>query len=121
GSGRLVTGIRERAVKLGLSLILAALVRPSMAAHARAGQASVARSTVGVGAQYDSTHVYVAPGDLDAFVKSFATTFGGQPSKRIVTNVLPVPSMTEFQYLWTPVGTLSVFAFRTPIPFPFGQ
>jgi hypothetical protein len=92
-----------------------------MAAHARAGQASVARSTVGVGAQYDSTHVYVAPGDLDAFVKSFATTFGGQPSKRIVTNVLPVPSMTEFQYLWTPVGTLSVFAFRTPIPFPFGQ
>lgn len=76
---------------------------------------------VGVGAQYDSTHVYVAPGYLDAFVKSFAATFGGQPSKRIVTNVLPVPSSTEFQYLWTPHGTLSVFAFQTPIPFPFGQ
>jgi predicted enzyme related to lactoylglutathione lyase len=76
---------------------------------------------VAVGAQYDSTHVYVALGDLDAFVNGFAATFGGQPSKRSVTNVLPVPSSTEFQYLWTPVGTLSVFAFETPIPFPFGE
>jgi predicted enzyme related to lactoylglutathione lyase len=58
---------------------------------------------------------------LDAFVNSFAATFGGQPSKRSVTNVLPVPSSTEFQYLWTPVGTLSIFAFQTPIPFPFGE
>ncbi len=77
--------------------------------------------SVAVGAQYDSTHVYVAPRDLDAFVNSFAATFGGQPSKRSVTNVLPVPSSTEFQYLWTPVGTLSIFAFQTPIPFPFGE
>lgn len=76
---------------------------------------------VAVGAQYDSTHVYVAPVDLDAFVNSVAAAFGGQPSKRSVTNVLPVPSSTEFQYLWTPVGTLSVFAFETPIPYPFGQ
>jgi predicted enzyme related to lactoylglutathione lyase len=74
-----------------------------------------------VGPQYDSTHVYVAPGDLDAFVSSFAATFGGQPSKKSITNALPVPSSTEFQYIWTPVGTLSVFAFETPIPFPFGQ
>ena len=71
--------------------------------------------------QYDSTHVYVAPGDLDAFVKSFIATFGGQTSKQSVTNVLPVPSSAEFQYLWTSVGTLSVFAFQTPIPFPFGE
>ena len=78
-------------------------------------------ASVAVGPQYDSTHVYVAPGDLDAFINSFVATFGGQPSKRSVTNVLPVPSSTEFQYLWTSVGTLSVFAFQTPIPFPFGQ
>ncbi|MGB8541973.1 MAG: hypothetical protein WCD49_10100 [Candidatus Acidiferrales bacterium] len=85
-------------------------------------QADLAQNaTVAVGAQYDSTHVYVAPGDLDSFVKSFVATFGGQPSKRTVTNVLPVPSSTEFQYIWTPVGTLSVFAFQTPIPYPFGQ
>ena len=76
---------------------------------------------VAVGAQYDSTHVYVAPSDMDAFVTSFAATFAGNPSKKLVTNVLPVPSSTEFQYLWTPVGTLSVFGFETPIPYPFGQ
>jgi hypothetical protein len=76
---------------------------------------------VAVGAQYDSTHVYVAPGDLDAFVKSVNATFGGQASKLALTNVLPVPSSTEFQYVWTPVGTLSVFAFQSPIPFPFGE
>src|ERR1700691_2552690 len=76
---------------------------------------------VAVGAQYDSTHVYVAPSDMDAFVTSFAATFAGTPSKKLVTNVLPVPSSTEFQYLWTPVGTLSVFGFETPIPYPFGQ
>src|SRR5450432_2348886 len=80
-----------------------------------------ASEAIAVGAQYGSTHVYVAPADMDAFVTSFAATFGGTPSKRTVTNVLPVPSSTEFQYLWTSAGTLSVFAFQTPIPFPFGQ
>jgi predicted enzyme related to lactoylglutathione lyase len=90
---------------------------------AAAGVAHAAEETpnIAVGAQYDSTHVYVAPGDLGAFVDSFVATFGGQASKRSVTNVLPVPSSTEFQYLMTSAGTLSVFAFQTPIPFPFGQ
>src|SRR5271155_2404350 len=87
----------------------------------RQAAANAADAGVAVGAQYDSTHVYVAPGDLDAFVKSVNATFGGQASKLLVTNVLPVPSSTEFQYVWTPVGTLSVFAFQTPIPFPFGE
>src|ERR1700685_75275 len=45
---------------------------------------------VAVGPQYDTTHVYVAPADIDAFVNSFVATFGGKPSKRIVGNVLPV-------------------------------
>jgi len=76
---------------------------------------------VAVGAQYDSTHVYVAPDELDAFIQSFTATFGGTPSKQATVSVLPVPSSTEFQYVWTPVGTLSVFAFLTPIPSPFGQ
>ena len=94
--------------------IAAFLVLPLAAAAAR--DASVA-----VGPQYDSTHVYVAPADLNAFVTSFIATFGGQASKPSVVNVLPVPSSTEFQYVWSPVGTLSVFAFQTPIPYPFGQ
>jgi len=76
---------------------------------------------VAVGPQYDSMHVYIAPRDAEAFVKSFSATFGGQPSKPSVTNVLPVPSSTELRFLLSPVGTLSVFAFQTPIPFPFGQ
>jgi predicted enzyme related to lactoylglutathione lyase len=75
---------------------------------------------VAVGPQYDSMHIYVAPGDLGAFVKSFVATFGGGASKVTVTNVLPVPSSTDLQFLLTPVGTLSVFAFQTPIPYPFG-
>jgi predicted enzyme related to lactoylglutathione lyase len=83
--------------------------------------APATNSTIAVGPQYDSTHVYVSPADLESFVKSFIETFGGQASKPMVTNVLPVPSSTEFQSVSTPVGTLSVFAFQTPIPFPFGQ
>ena len=104
------------AMVLAVSLVLA------LTASAGGGQATSTRDAgVAVGAQYDSTHVYVAPGDLDAFVKSFTATFGGQPSKISVTNVLPEPSSTELQSLSTSVGILSVFAYQTPIPFPFGQ
>jgi hypothetical protein len=104
-----------RALAFSWAIILAAFL-PLPLAHTPAQDAGVA-----VGPQYDSTHVYVAPADLDAFVTSFTATFGGQASKPSVVNVLPVPSSTQFQYIWTPVGTLSVFAFQTPIPFPFGQ
>ena len=76
---------------------------------------------VAVGPQYDSTHVYVAPGDLDAFITSVNATFGGHAFSKSVTNVLPVPSSTEFQFISTPGGTLSVFAYKSPVPFPFGQ
>jgi len=82
--------------------------------------ATTSDSGVAVGPQYDTTHVYVSTADMDKFVQSFTTTFGGQASKKIVANILPVPSRTAFEYVWTPVGTLSVFAFETPIPFPFG-
>ena len=89
--------------------------------QAQAGQTARAAAKVAVGPQYDSTHVYVASADLDAFVGSFIATFGGQATKTAVMNVLPVPSSTEFRAVSTPVGLLSVFAFRTPIPFPFGE
>jgi predicted enzyme related to lactoylglutathione lyase len=106
-------------------LIRAALLLFLLSSFAAGAQTAPARDAsdagVAVGPQYDSTHVYVAPADMDAFVATFVATFGGQPSKRIVTNVLPVPSSTEFQFLMSPVGTLSIFAFETPIPYPFGQ
>jgi len=76
---------------------------------------------VAVGPQYGTTHVYIAPADFDGFINSFVATFGGTPSKRIVGSVLPVPSSAEQQYVRTPVGAVSVFAYQTPIPFPFGQ
>jgi len=75
---------------------------------------------VAVGPQYDTTHVYVAPEDVDRFVTSFLATFGGQSTKQVVATVTPTPSSTTSQLLQTPVGTVSLFGFKTPIPYPFG-
>ena len=77
-------------------------------------------ANVAVGPQYDSTHVYVAPADLDAFVASFIGTFGGHASKPIVSTVTPTASSTQFQHIMSPVGAVSTFAYTTPIPYPFG-
>jgi len=76
---------------------------------------------VAVGPQYDTTHVYVAPGDVDRFVTSLIATFGGQSTRQVVATVTPTPSSTTSQLLQTPVGTISVFGFKTPIPYPFGS
>ena len=76
---------------------------------------------VSVGPGYDTTHVYVASADLDAFVNSFIATFGGKASPRAVFTVTPTPSRTASQYVQTPVGMLSVFGFETPVPYPFGN
>ena len=73
-----------------------------------------------VGAQYDTTHVYVAPQDFDRFVASLIATFGGTATKQGVFTVTPTPSSTMSQLVLTPVGSLSVFGFKTPIPYPFG-
>jgi hypothetical protein len=77
-------------------------------------------SDVAVGPQYDTTHVYVAPQDFDRFVASLIATFGGTASKQGVFTVTPTFSSTMSQLVMTPVGTLSVFGFKTPVPYPFG-
>jgi predicted enzyme related to lactoylglutathione lyase len=92
----------------------------AFAAVAGAPVPRVVTTDVAVGPQYDSTHVYVAPADLDAFVTSFVATFGGHAGAAVVSTVTPSPSSTQFQYVMTPVGTLSTFAYQTPIPYPFG-
>jgi hypothetical protein len=112
---------KSRPISMVCIAIFAMLFFFAFAPSTTVSQQSVSSIKIAVGPQYDSTHVYVAPADLESFVKSFIATFSGQASKPIVTNVLPVPSSTEFQSVSTPVGTLSVFAFQTPIPFPFGQ
>jgi hypothetical protein len=76
---------------------------------------------VAVGPQYDTTHVYVAPAEFDTFVASVVATFGGTTSKKGVFTVTPTPSKTMSQLVLTPVGTISVFGFETPIPYPFGS
>ena len=76
--------------------------------------------SVAVGPQYDTTHVYVAPEDFDRFVTSLIATFGGTTSKQGVFTVTPTQSSTMSQLVLTPVGTVSVFGFKTPIPYPFG-
>lgn len=73
-----------------------------------------------VGSQYDTTHVYVAPEDFDRFITSFTATFGGKTSKQGIFQVTPTPSQTMSQLALTPTGTISVFGFKTPIPYPFG-
>ena len=94
-----------------------------VASAATAGaQTSVSGAPVlGVGPQYDTTHVYVAPDDFDRFVTSFVTTFGGSTSKQGVFTVTPTSSSTMSQLVLTPVGSVSVFGFKTPIPYPFGS
>src|ERR1700735_2552152 len=82
--------------------------------------ASTSTTNPGVAPQYDTTHVYVAPEDFDRFVASLITTFGGSTTKQGVFTVTPTPSSTMSQLVLTPVGTLSVFGFKTPIPYPFG-
>ncbi|MEJ1969129.1 MAG: hypothetical protein WDN03_10945 [Rhizomicrobium sp.] len=73
-----------------------------------------------VGPQYDTTHVYIAPADFDRFTASFVATFGGTLSKQGVFTVTPTPSKTMSQLALTPAGTISVFGFQTPVPYPFG-
>lgn len=51
-----------------------------------------AAAPVSVGPQYDTTHVYVAPNDVDAFVRSFTATFGGQSTRQVIATVTPTPA-----------------------------
>jgi predicted enzyme related to lactoylglutathione lyase len=81
---------------------------------------TVETPSVAVGPQYDTTHVYVAPEDFDRFVASLIATFGGTTTRQGVFTVTPTQSSTMSQLVLTPVGTVSVFGFKTPIPYPFG-
>jgi hypothetical protein len=88
-------------------------------ALAQSAQAAGTES-VAVGPQYDTTHVYVAPQEFDRFVASLLATLGGTTTKQGVFTVTPTSSSTMSQLVLTPVGTISVFGFKTPIPYPFG-
>ncbi|KVL12184.1 VOC family protein [Burkholderia sp. MSMB1826] len=105
------------------SVLLAAMLAGGLAVapatFAKPPTPPAAVPTVAVGPQYDTTHVCVAPEDFDRFTDSFVATFGGKKSKQGVFQVTPTPSQTMSQLVLTPVGTISVFGFKTPIPYPF--
>src|ERR1700689_155481 len=105
-------------VALVLTLGLA-VGSPHVSAFAQSAQ-TAGTVSVAVGPQYDTTHVYLAPEDFDRFVASLIATFGGTTSKQGVFTVTPTQSSTMSQLVLTPVGTVSVFGFKTPIPYPFG-
>ncbi len=78
-------------------------------------------SLPGVGPQYGTTHVYVAANDVSQLVACFIATFGGTATAQSVVTVTPTSSQTVWQAVTTPVGLISVFGFKTPIPYPFGS
>ncbi|SEG16203.1 hypothetical protein SAMN05421819_2012 [Bryocella elongata] len=104
-----------RGTLLALALVAGTATLPTGA------QTPGAQEGVAVGPQYDSTHVYVAAADVDAFARCFLATFGGKSSKQTLVTVTPTPSKTTSQLLQTPVGIVSLFGFTTPIPFGFGE
>ncbi|WP_263354779.1 VOC family protein [Acidicapsa acidisoli] len=103
-----------------LVLLVFSFANRSELGWARSPQGRASVSNVAIGPQYDTTHVYVAPSDVNAFVASFLGTFGGKSTNQVVATVTPTPSSTTSQLLQTPVGTVSLFGFKTPIPAPFG-
>ncbi|MBV9760593.1 MAG: glyoxalase, partial [Acidobacteriaceae bacterium] len=100
--------------------VISSLTLLAIAASLGFAQATAATPEVAVGPQYDSTHVYVAPEDFDRFVQSILATFGGTTTNESESQVTPTPSRTLSQVVLTPAGTLSVFGYETPIPYPFG-
>jgi hypothetical protein len=112
-----ILNLRQGAVALCLGLLGAAfffLPYPALA------DAAPQTAPVGVGAQYDTSHVYVAPGDQDQFIASIIATFGGKSTPPSDTNITPTPSECIFRAVKTPVGLISALAFKTPIPYLFG-
>ena len=111
---KIIVGTCVALLTLGL-----AVGSPHVSALAQTAQTAETIS-VAVGPQYDTTHVYVAPEDFDRFVASLLATFGGATTKQGVFTVTPTQSSTMSQLVLTPVGSVSVFGFKTPIPYPFG-
>jgi hypothetical protein len=75
---------------------------------------------IAVAPPYDTTHVYAAPDDEDRFAASFIATFVGKSTTQSIATVTPTQSGTTTQLLQTPLGTVFLFGFKTPIAYRFG-
>jgi hypothetical protein len=113
---------RRRAIGSTLKPAIPALAIVLMSLAPAPGHAAeTAFVDVAVGPQYDSTHVYVPPDQVERFAASFIATFGGRSSKPMEVKVTPTASSALSEIVFSPVGILSVFGFKTPIPYPFGE
>lgn len=63
----------------------------------------------------------VAPEDFARFTDRFVATFRGSKPKQGVVQVTPVPSQALARLIFMPSGTIPVFVFNTPIPWPVGS
>ncbi len=105
----------------GLAALSAVCVPVAARTYSPTAGRHPAASSIAVGPQYDTTHVYVAPETFDRLVDSLISTFGGSKSKQGIFQVTPTSSQTMSQLVLSPAGTISVFGFKTPIPYPFGM
>ncbi|MBD0688212.1 VOC family protein [Streptomyces sp. CBMA123] len=116
--------MKLRLTRLVVPLVAAAAALTAVPAASAAPSAPAKRpgshQQFAVGPQYDTTHVYVSPGSEQAFVASWTSTFGGSTLGPVSTQVTPTPSRTLSELIVSPVGTLSVFDYTTPVPYPFG-
>jgi hypothetical protein len=113
---------RRRAIGSTLKPAIPALAIALMnVAPAPGDAAETAFVGVAVGPQYDSTHVYVPPDQVERFAASFIAAFGGRSTKPVEVKVTPTASSALSEIVFSPVGILSVFGFKTPIPYPFGE
>jgi hypothetical protein len=106
--------------KLFTAIASTVLVTQLLCVNLSAQSTSRNDTNVAVAPQYDTTHIYVGPEDFDRFVASLIATFGGTSTRQGVFTVTPTASSTISQLVLTPVGSMSVFGFKTPIPYPFG-
>jgi hypothetical protein len=100
--------------------VLTVLVGSWVAAPWARAEEALETPALAVGPQYETSHVYVSPEDVERFRASLVATFGGTKSQQAILTVTPTPSETIWQAVLTPVGSFSVFGFKTPIPYPFG-
>jgi len=112
--------VQRRKIFAAIIFAVAVITTSGVSSAQSAAPAAAATPELAVGPQYDTTHVYVAPEDFDRFVASLVATFGGTTTKQGVFTVTPTPSSTMSQLVLTPAGSVSVFGFKTPIPYPFG-
>ena len=100
-----------------ITIIILSLAEFSRVGLSQGSDGSSSAVSVAVASQYDTTHVYVSPSNVDAFVRSFLGTFGGTTTKQVSVTVTPTPSTTTSATR----ATMPVVHFRSGLAGPAGS